>query len=198
MKKKLIQLQNELKCNKSQFNKFGGYSYRSAEDIMESVKPLLLKYGLCLTVSDEIVLVGDRYYVKATATLMDSETQEVMTNSAYAREEESKKGQDSSQTTGSTSSYARKYCLSGLLLLDDNKDADTEEYHKQTNPSAKKSIGSTPAEPTREQKAKLMGMCKAKGIEINDVLLAVNCKGNMTIEQYNKAIKMVEDFKKED
>lgn len=122
---KLVWVQNELKAPKSQFNKFGGYKYRNNEDILEAVKPLLLKYKLTLIVGDEVVLVGERYYIKATATLVDTESALTITNTALAREEESKKGMDASQLTGSTSSYARKYCLNGLFAIDDTKDSDT-------------------------------------------------------------------------
>lgn len=127
--KKLWTIQQTLNAPKNQRNNFGGYNYRSAEDILEAVKPLL--QNITLTVSDEIVLIGNRYYVKATATLSDGE--DVIAVTAYAREEESKKGMDASQLTGATSSYARKYALNGLLCIDDAKDPDTDAYAKQTN-----------------------------------------------------------------
>ena len=127
--KKLWTIQQTLNAPKNQRNNFGGYNYRSAEDILEAVKPLL--QNITLTVSDEIVLIGNRYYVKATATLSDGED-EISVN-AYAREEESKKGMDASQLTGATSSYARKYALNGLFCIDDAKDPDTDAYAKQTN-----------------------------------------------------------------
>ena len=118
---KVSKIQAELKAPKNQFNKFGGYKYRSCEDILEAVKPLL--GGLVLTISDEIIMMGDRFYVKATATLGDGETS--VSNSALAREALTKKGMDESQITGTASSYARKYALNGLFLIDDTKDADT-------------------------------------------------------------------------
>ncbi|EPE9624002.1 ERF family protein [Escherichia coli] len=127
--KKLWTIQQTLNAPKNQRNNFGGYNYRSAEDILEAVKPLL--QNITLTVSDEIVLIGNRYYVKATATLSDGEDAIAVT--AYAREEESKKGMDASQLTGATSSYARKYALNGLFCIDDAKDPDTDAYAKQTN-----------------------------------------------------------------
>ena len=126
---KLWTIQQTLNAPKNQRNNFGGYSYRSAEDILEAVKPLL--QNVTLTLNDEIVLIGERYYVKATATLSDGEDAIAVT--AYAREEENKKGMDSSQLTGATSSYARKYALNGLFCIDDAKDADTDAYAKQTN-----------------------------------------------------------------
>ncbi len=136
---KLRQCQTELKAPKGQFNKFGGYKYRSCEDILEAVKPVLGKHGCSLIVSDTMENVGDRYYIKATATFYDIETGESVSNTAYAREEESKKGMDGSQITGTASSYARKYALNGLFLIDDTKDADTDEYTQQQNNTPKKS-----------------------------------------------------------
>ena len=127
--KELIEIQKELKAPKGQYNSFGKYKYRSAEDILEAVKPLLHKHGCQLTLSDEIVLIGDRYYIKATATITNGE--ESVTTSAYAREDLDKKGMDGSQITGTASSYARKYALNGLFLIDDTKDADTDEFAKQ-------------------------------------------------------------------
>lgn len=125
MKKEFVQkiasIQTSLKAPKGQRNSFGNYDYRSCEDILEALKPLLK--DLVLTVTDDVVLIGDRFYIKATATLTDGE--DSISNTAFAREELTKKGMDSSQVTGSTSSYARKYALNGLLCIDDNKDADT-------------------------------------------------------------------------
>ena len=119
---KLINIQSKLKVPKNQHNSFGNYDYRSCEDIFEALKPHLEIEKLMLLMSDELVLIGDRYYVKATATLTDGE--ETISNVAYAREEETKKGMDGSQITGSSSSYARKYALNGLFLIDDVKDND--------------------------------------------------------------------------
>lgn len=140
---KLQEIQQELKAPKGQFNKFGKYNYRSCEDILEAVKPILKKTGCTLTISDEIVHIGDRYYIKATAHLKGEDTDEVVT--AYARESAEKAGMDVSQVTGSTSSYARKYALNGLFCIDDTKDADTDEYANQTG---KQSRPSTPAPAT--------------------------------------------------
>lgn len=121
--------QAEIKAPKSLYNKFGNYYYRNAESILEAFKPIGTKYSLILKIEDSIEHVGDRYYVKATATLYDtnSENHQSFSATAYAREPEQKKGMDESQITGSCSSYARKYALNGLLLLDDTKDADTDE-----------------------------------------------------------------------
>lgn len=122
--KELIVIQSELKAPKSQFNKFGGYKYRKAEDILEAVKPLLNKQKCTLTITDDIVMVGNRIYVKATATIKN-EKGEYETTTGWAREEETKKGMDGSQITGASSSYARKYALNGLFAIDDNADSDT-------------------------------------------------------------------------
>lgn len=126
---KLMNIQNELKAPKSQYNEFGKYHYRSCEDILESLKPVLAKHKAAVTISDEIVLIGDRYYVKATAALIDIEKGDKVEVSAYAREDEQKKGMDLSQLTGSTSSYARKYALNGLFAIDDTKDSDATNKH---------------------------------------------------------------------
>ncbi len=126
--KKLWTIQQSLNAPKGQYNKFGGYAYRSAEDILEAVKPLL--QNVTLMVSDEIVLIGDRYYVKATATLSDGE--DSISATAFAREEKEQKGMTAGQLTGATSSYARKYALNGLFCIDDAKDLDTDAYAKQT------------------------------------------------------------------
>jgi len=125
----LSKIQVELKAPKNQENKFGHYKYRSCEDILEAVKPLLKKYDCSLVIADEIVLIGTRYYVKATAILRGSETNE--TTTAYARETETRKGMDDSQVTGATSSYARKYALNGLFAIDDTEDADAESKPKK-------------------------------------------------------------------
>ena len=129
---KLMNIQQELKAPKGQYNSFGKYAYRSCEDILEAVKPLLKKEKVVLTISDELQYIGNRYYIKATATLIDTESEATISNSAYAREEETKKGMDGSQITGTASSYARKYALNGLFCIDDTKDADTDEYKEQT------------------------------------------------------------------
>lgn len=126
---KIVSIQSELKAPKGQYNSFGKYNYRSCEDILEGVKPLLAKHGLVLTIQDSIDLIGDRFYVKATATITDGKDE--ISTSAYARESLDKKGMDASQVTGATSSYARKYALNGLLAIDDTKDADTMDNSKK-------------------------------------------------------------------
>ena len=127
--KKLMNIQTKLKAPKSQRNNFGNYNYRSCEDILEAVKPLLDEFKVALTIKDEIILIGERYYIKATATLIDIDTGDTTETSAYARESAEKRGMDASQVTGATSSYARKYALNGLFAIDDNKDADATNTH---------------------------------------------------------------------
>lgn len=128
---KLIAVQAKLKAPKGQWNKFSSFYYRSAEDILEAVKPLNAENGLLLTIKDEPILIGDWHYIKATATITDGKKSHEVT--AYARESLNKKGMDDSQITGTASSYARKYALNGLYLIDDTKDADTDEYQNQNN-----------------------------------------------------------------
>ena len=130
---KLMNIQKELKAPKGQYNSFGKYKYRSCEDILESVKPLLEKYKATIILSDKLEQIGERYYIRAMAILFDTESDNSIENTAYAREEETKKGMDGSQITGTSSSYARKYALNGLLLIDDTKDADTDEFTKENN-----------------------------------------------------------------
>nr|DAU23453.1 MAG TPA: ERF superfamily protein [Caudoviricetes sp.] len=145
---KLLAIQTKLKAPKGQYNSFGKYSYRSAEDILEAVKPLNAEQGLLLTITDEIKEVGGRIYVVATATVSDgTDTLQV---SAFAREPENKKGMDESQITGATSSYARKYALNGLYAIDDNKDADTDEHKQQQENAPKKQ----PAQKQQQQQEK--------------------------------------------
>ncbi|EFN8122243.1 recombinase [Escherichia coli] len=143
--KKLWLIQQQLKAPKSQRNNYGGYNYRSAEDILEAVKPLL--EGITLTLDDEVVLIGDRFYIKATATLSDGEDEIKAT--AFAREEKEQKGMSAGQLTGATSSYARKYCLNGLFCIDDAKDLDSDAYAKQTGQQPRQQK----APPKQQQKA---------------------------------------------
>ena len=154
IREKLKAIQTELKAPKNLYNKFGNYSYRNAEGICEAVKPFLEKYNVTLVIWDEVIEVCGRIYVKAYARIMDCEisknptdataTEDYITATAYARECESKKGMDDAQITGATSSYARKYALNGLFLLDDTKDVDTEEYQTQSKSGQKSTPKSEP------------------------------------------------------
>lgn len=134
---RLIAVQSQLKVPKNQYNDYGGFKYRSCEDILEAVKPLLQKEGLYVTIADDIVVIGERFYVKATATLSDGENS--ISNQAFAREDAAKKGMDGSQVTGTASSYARKYALNGLLAIDDTKDADALNNDKEYTATSKAS-----------------------------------------------------------
>lgn len=138
--KRLIEIQDELKAPKGQYNSFGGYKYRSCEDILEAVKPILKEKGLALIITDELTAVNLRYYVKATVQLLDDTGKVIASTSAFAREEETKKGMDGSQITGASSSYARKYALNGLFAIDDTKDSDTTNKHGKDLDEANKKL----------------------------------------------------------
>ena len=167
---KLLSVQAELKAPKGQYNSFGKYKYRSCEDILEAVKPLCKEHGLVLNLSDSVVIVGDRFYIEATASVTDTETGDSHHVKAYAREPISKKGMDDSQITGTASSYARKYALNGLFCIDDTKDADTDEHFKQTTkggdiPSPKMDrIPNGAPKASAEQVSKIKAECKRCGI----------------------------------
>lgn len=152
---KFLKLINELKAPKNQQNTFGKYKYRSAEDILEAVKPLANSYGLVPNLSDELVLIGERYYIKATASITDGE--QTYWSTGFAREEETKKGMDGSQITGTASSYARKYAMNGLYQIDDTKDADTDEFKQQENKQTN--------QKSNNASGKQVGMIKAKILE---------------------------------
>ena len=190
--KKLSRIQCELVATKGQYNNFGKYSYRSCEDILEAVKPLLDKYDVAIVIKDDIVLVGDRFYVKATATLIDSDTGETVETSAFARESADKKGMDSSQVTGATSSYARKYALNGLFAIDDNKDADATNTHGKDTIK----VNMTPA-LSEAQLKRLYAIGNKAGIkkEVLDstVKKSFGCEPrNMTKEQYQNICERLE------
>lgn len=176
---KLLKIQTELKAPKNQVNKFGGYNYRSCEDILEAVKPLLDKYRCTLKIADELVNIGERYYIKATAKLIDVDKETFIENTAFAREEESKKGMDGSQITGATSSYCRKYCLNGLFLIDDTKDADTEEFREQQEKKPKKET---------DYRKQLIEYCNKNEIDMNDIAKEYNLSGSSKQEDFKKAL----------
>lgn len=194
---KLLKIQTELKAPKNLKNNFGGYSYRSAEGILESVKPLNSKYGVCLTIDDEIVLIGDRYYVKSTAKAIDIESGEMVQAVAYAREELNKKGMDSSQLTGSTSSYARKYALNGLYAIDDNKDADflNNGSEEKKSPQKKESNG-TDYLITDKQKRYLFSVASKCGFNEQQIKMVIKSSyGLDSIKELTKS-KMDELIKR--
>lgn len=156
---RVIAVQSQLKAPKNQRNNFGGYNYRNCEDILEAVKPLLKAEGLFLTITDDIVMIGDRFYVKATATLTDGERS--LPSQAFAREEASKKGMDGSQVTGTASSYARKYALNGLFAIDDSKDADALNNGKEYTATSKASAPA-PKIPTPDKAAVIAAVYAAQ------------------------------------
>lgn len=166
--KKLLAVQSELKCNKSQYNAFGKYYYRNAEDILEAVKPILAEVKATITVNDEIVNIANRFYIKATAKIIDIESGEVVETNAYAREPENKKGLDESQITGSTSSYARKYALNGLLLIDDTKDSD---YAPDSNSKSATAPKSKPLsrETQEEINRRIMEYAKVSKMPVSEI-----------------------------
>lgn len=191
--KKLMGIQTKLKAPKSQRNSFGNYNYRSCEDILEAVKPLLDEFKVALTIKDEIILIGERYYVKATAILIDIDTGDVVEASAYARESEDKRGMDASQLTGATSSYARKYALNGLFAIDDNKDADATNTHGKDTIK----VNMTPSGLSEAQLKRLYAIGNKAGIkkEVVDstVKKSFGCEPkNMTKEQYQNICERLE------
>lgn len=182
----LQQIQTELKAPKSQRNSFGNYNYRSLEDIMEALKPLLEKHNASLIVGDSIELVGDRFYIKATAKLYDESMNVIGENTAYAREELSKKGMDASQITGATSSYARKYCLNGLFCIDDTKDADSMDNTKHETKQQVKLV-------TEAQAKEIADLAYRTGSDYDKLLKFAQCNDltEMTFDNYTKVKEML-------
>ena len=180
---KLAAIQSELNVPKSQYNKFGNYNYRKAEDILDAVKPVAKKHGCVVKCTDEIALVGDRYYVKATAMLIDVETSNNVMAVAYAREEDEKKGMDGSQVTGASSSYARKYALGGLFCLDDNQDSDATNTGGGTAPK-KPAPAPAPAKTTPAKSAAAPAKEAPKPAPVKERI-----KG-LTETQYSKYVEM--------
>ena len=184
---KLANVQSALKAPKGQYNAFGKYKYRSCEDIVESVKPLLKQNGLLLTLTDELVCVVDRFYVKATATIIDTADGNSISVCAYAREEESKKGMDGSQVTGASSSYARKYALNGIFAIDDTKDSDsTNTGDEQPKPHQQNKKQQSP----REQ---LIARLKELNINVTAYANANGIKAGDPDEVYLKCLKELEN-----
>ncbi len=183
----LTEIQNELKAPKNQYNSFGKYKYRSCEDILEALKPLLLKHNATLIINDEIQETGTRIYVKAICTFVVGD--EKIQTTAFAREEESKKGMDGSQVTGASSSYARKYALNGLFLIDDTKDADTDEFKEQSK---------SKQELTKEQINILYSMASEKGFTQKDIQSVISKSFNkrsvteLSQTEYNEILDRME------
>ena len=182
--KKLLEVQSRLKAPKLQNNKFGGYKYRSCEDILEAVKPILKEVGATIKLSDEMTMVGERYYIRATALFIDTESGANISNNAYAREEEMLKGMTGAQITGTASSYARKYALNGLLAIDDTKDADTDEFGNIVNGNTNNNTNNKPTPKFVK--------CTDKQIE-EAIKLGVDVQGMMTYFQ----VKDIKEISKE-
>ena len=193
---KLLAIQSELKAPKGQYNSFGKYKYRSCEDILEAVKPLCAKNGVALTLHDDVIQMGERFYVRATATLYDCETPDDITVTAYAREELEKKGQDGSQVTGTSSSYARKYALNGLFCIDDTKDADTDEYAAKTGkekaPAKKAEAPTETMHKNRPNRDAVYNYAKKNNISVKELADTYHLNGNTTEERFAEVLKDLE------
>lgn len=181
---KLLKIQIELKAPKNQYNSFGEYRYRSCEDILEAVKPLLKETNSVLLLSDEITEVGERIYVKATATLKDEK--DSISVSAFAREVEEKKKLDGSQLTGVASSYARKYALNGLFCIDDTKDADTNEYVQKTSQAK----ATAKKEPTYRER--VIEFAKRRNIPFTELAQDYNLNSSTTEERFKEVLEDLE------
>ena len=179
-------IQHKLKAPKGQYNSFGKYNYRSCEDILEGVKPLLKEHNLALLIDDEIVQIGERYYVKATAKITDG--REIVSATAYAREPDTKKGMDESQITGATSSYARKYALNALLCIDDTKDADTMDNSKKPVQQTQETVYNW---QTLKARATQGGISEDELKHYLKETLKVNESKDMTQEHYQQAFNWV-------
>lgn len=198
---RLANVQASLKAPKGQYNSFGKYKYRSCEDILEALKPLLVQHGLALILSDEPVYSGDWHYIKATATVTDGTSS--YTSTAYAREAASKKGMDESQITGTASSYARKYALNGLFLIDDTKDADaTNEHQSETRPAKASSKAAAPKAPKQDmlapvrmvfpQYAAALGLSTQGAVDVLCQQVGAASMQAMTKEQVTRALEIMD------
>lgn len=183
---KLMMIQSELKAPKTQTNNFGNYNYRSCEDILNALKQHLLTYKAIVLLSDELVMIGDRFYIKATAKLVDAESNEEISVSAYAREDLARKKMDGSQLTGSASSYARKYALNGLFAIDDTKDSDyTNQFGKEPQPQYQPP--QPPQLPIQQVKFEINQVARKKGVKSSEILSEVQQKVKY---QINEAVNL--------
>lgn len=182
---KVSLLITELKAPKSQRNNFGKYNYRSAEDILEAVKPLANNYGLVPKLSDEPVMIGDWHYIKATASIKDVKTGEEEIATAYAREPLAKKGMDESQITGTASSYARKYAMNGLYQIDDTKDADTDEYTEQVKQATPKPITKTQQQALQKRSDEIAELAKLESKNFFDQITEKKIGYSVDISKIN-------------
>ena len=202
IEEKLLHIQQKLKAPKNQHNDYGNYNYRSCEDILEAVKPILAEEKCVLTISDQIISIGERFYVEALAKLTDVESGESLSNAAFAREETERKGTVPAQITGGSSSYARKYCLSGMFLLDDNKDADTNEakaIEKKAEEAEKKEKpkGGRAAKLPTEKVNALLQKCEHEGVSVEFICSAYKVKSlyQMTEAQWMNCVECWEQIK---
>ena len=186
LREKLKNIQTEVKAPKNLYNSYGDYNYRNAESICEAVKPYLLQENVSLILTDDIIAVGDRFYVKATARLLDNESDESLEVTALARESETRKGQDVSQITGTASSYARKYALNGLFLLDDTKDADTDEYQKQQAQQTQQEVKKITSQQMGQLKIEMLRTGATEKYLCD--FYKLDSINNMSQEQYNNAM----------
>ena len=207
---KLMNIQSELKVPKNLYNSFGKYAYRNTETILEGLKPLLVKHKVIINISDEVVLIGERYYIKATATIIDIDKGEKLSATAYAREDENKKGMDLSQLSGSTSSYARKYALNGLLAIDDTKDSDSEELNTQAITNTNNYNKGTTKQPAKPKGSNLASdkqvefinsLMKQKKYSTTDMIAHTketynkNSSKELTPKEASEIIKMLNEIK---
>lgn len=199
LKDDLIKIQNDLKCPKDQYNSFGKFSYRSCEQILEAVKPLLQFHNVLLSLSDDVVAVNSDTYIKSTATV--SKGDESISVTAFAREAKDKKGMDASQMTGTASSYARKYALNGLFLIDDTKDADTDEFRRQSESTresaAKSGAQQKPAAEHRSSGVTAQQLEVIKAMPPEDVKQAAESLGMDTLKgiSFEAAVKVIRTAK---
>lgn len=185
---KLAEIQQELRVPKDMMNTYGGFKYRSAEGILENLKPVLARHEATVVITDELVQIGDRYYIKATATLHSTTDGESVATTAYAREALGKTKMDDSQVTGMASSYARKYALNGLLLIDDTKDADTDEYQRQTE---------TKSQITADQKKVIIALADQARVDLGKVLAGEDL-GKMSATRADQLIAALKEKAEKD
>ena len=194
---KLMKIQIELKAPKNLYNSFGKYHYRNAEGIQEALKPMEKAYGVTTTLSDEMVEVGGRVYVKATATITDVGTGEAISVTAYAREARDKKGMDDAQVTGATSSYARKYALNGLFLLDDTKDVDSEEYQSTSTQTGNRDTSKQAVSPVPDNepdyRSLLREFIKDTGLDGKEIAKLCGLTPNSTNAEWKAALDYAKD-----
>ena len=196
LREKLMRIQVELKAPKNLYNSFGKYKYRNAEGIQEALKPMEKTYNVTTILTDEMIDISGRIYVKAIATIMDCDSDEIISTTAFAREADAKKGMDEAQVTGATSSYARKYALNALFLLDDTKDVDSEEYQTQAKAQtaqAKPKAQTAPAGHSKDdikaKYAELIAFCKENGYDIKDVAKQFGLNAKSSYEDFDNALK---------